>query len=40
MRALPKAAVAPLQVEPVAGAVRLALALAEGRAVVPEYEGT
>jgi N-acetylglucosamine kinase-like BadF-type ATPase len=36
--ALPNAVVAPLQVEPVAGAVRLALALADGRAVVPEYD--
>lgn len=36
-RALPRAVVEMLQGEPVAGAVRLALALADGRAVVPEY---
>jgi hypothetical protein len=35
---LPDAVVTPLRVEPVAGAIRLALALAEGHAVVPEYD--
>jgi N-acetylglucosamine kinase-like BadF-type ATPase len=36
--ALPCMKVQPLNVEPVAGAVRLAAALAEGRAEVPKYE--
>jgi len=36
--ALPGMAVRPLGVEPVAGAVRLATALAQGRAAVPQYE--
>jgi hypothetical protein len=36
--ALPSMQVRPLNAEPVAGAVRLATALAEGRAEVPKYE--